>query len=70
MEAAIDISTGYGFDSFFADGSGDPWQTHCLIRLIDVAVNHHSIGIPLPTFDAIELRSAETVPASVHSTLR
>lgn len=48
-KAAVDVTTGYGTDSFFKGNHQDPWDRDCFETLVDTAINHHSFHYPLPS---------------------
>lgn len=55
--AALDITTGYGVDSFFSSSSQDPWARECIERFCDVLVHHSTVVYPVP--DEMTLREEE-----------
>lgn len=50
QNAAVDLSTGYGVDSFLQKAElKDPWNRECFVTLVDAAVNYRGFFYPLPT---------------------
>lgn len=51
--AAIDITTGYGIDSFIVNQVVDPWGTECVQRFADVLIHHDDVVYPAPSWKAL-----------------
>lgn len=63
---AIDITTGYGADSFLSTKLyKDPWCQDCFIKIIDAAVNHREFYYPLPTPYSAEEELVDHLPHSM-----
>ena len=60
--AAIDISTGHAFDSYFRQDLRDPWAKDALRLFVDLAVNHDQLGFPYPSATALASDADEHLP--------
>jgi hypothetical protein len=46
QNAAVDLSTGYGVDSFMQRAEfRDPWDRECFVTVVDAAVNYRDSSI-------------------------
>ena len=53
--SAMDVSTGYGADSFLTPGPDyDPWARRCFQVEIDILVNSRELYYPFPTKHSME----------------
>jgi hypothetical protein len=67
-KAAIDITTGYGADSFLSGTQAqDPWGKDCLMSIIDAAINHREFYYPLPTVASADSALVAALPLSMAS---
>lgn len=68
-KAAVDITTGYGADSFLYGGTGpqDPWAKDCFMSIVDAATNHREFHYPLPTAYSAKTVDLNALPLSIAS---
>ena len=68
QKAAVDLTTGYGMDSFIQKtGPEDPWGKECFMTIIDAAINHREFYFPLP--NARSIGEVETLEKPISTAL-
>jgi hypothetical protein len=60
--AAIDISTGHGFDSALREHRRDPWASDAVQIVVDMSVNHREVVYPHPSTAAAAADVDENLP--------